>query len=59
MKFLITFTLTILTALQVKAVDGVDPNPSSIPIVASNQQKLDLEKIITILKQNLPQTSKG
>lgn len=58
MKFLISLTLTLCLSTHVFCDDGVNPNPINTPIQANTENKINLQKILTILQQGLPETSK-
>jgi hypothetical protein len=58
MKILISLTIIATMLFQVKPADGVDPTPAKVPIQVSNEQKVNVAKIMNILKQQMPETSK-
>ena len=58
MKFLISLTIFALALSPILTDDGVDPTPAKTPIKASTQQKVDVKKIMSLLQQNMPETSK-
>ena len=58
MKFLLALPLILCFSTSVTSTDGVDPTPMNVPIQASTQNKINIGKILNILQQGLPQTSK-
>ena len=59
MKFLLSLPLILCITMPITSTDGVDPTPMNMPIQATNENKINIEKILTVLQQGLPQTSKS
>ena len=58
MKILIPIILILSITTEVFNEDGVNPLPMNTPIQADTQNQIKLEKILNILQEGLPETSK-